>query len=351
MIQKRILSLILALVLLCSLGSALAADSPGSAKNPLISKSYLDSTFRNAVMTGALQNLSDSMRVLEYKLSQAGQVKSGVAFATAMPKSTVSLASGAGFSIISGYGRLSASSGTVLDLTEGTVVSAGEAFKSGHRYLAAENTTATATAVTGMKLALYGSAGLQSSGVGMSFADVPDTVWHFPYVAYAATNKLVNGRSTTAYEPEANLSIAEAIKLAACMHQLHHQGSVTLQNHTDSAVWYQTYVDYATQNGIVSKTYPNYNAAITRSEFVAVFYGALPSAEYPSVNTVGDNKIPDIKLTDTNAQQIYTFYRAGIVNGSDAAGKFLPASNIKRSEVATIVTRMFEKDARVLISL
>lgn len=350
MIQKRILSLVLALVLLCSLGAAFAADSPGSAKNPLISRSYLDTTFRDAVMTGALQNLSDSMRVLEYKLSQAGQAKSGVAYATAMPKATVSMTSGAGFSIIFGSGRLSASSGTVLDLTDGTAVSVGETLKSGHRYLAAENTIATATAVTGMKLALYGSAGVQSSG-RLDFTDVPDTVWHFPYVAYAATNKLVNGRTATTYEPDANLSIAEAIKLAACMHQLHHQGSVTLQNHTDPAAWYKTYVDYAAQNGIVSKTYPNYNAAITRSEFVAVFYGALPSSEYPVVNTVGDNKIPDVKLSNANAQQIYTFYRAGIVNGSDASGNFLPVSNIKRSEVATIVTRMFEKDARVSISL
>lgn len=351
MIKKRIISLLLVLVLLCSLGAAFAADSPGSAKNPLISKSYLDTTFRDAVMAGVLQNLSDSMRVLEYKLSQAGQVKSGVAYATAMPRSSVSLTSGAGFSIISGYGRLSASSGTVLDLTEGTLVSSGEALKSGHRYLAAENTTATATAVTGMKLALYGSAGLQSSGGSLSFKDVPDTVWHFPYVSYAAINKLVNGRTATTYEPEANLSIAEAIKLAACMHQLHHEGSVTLQNHTDPATWYKTYVDYAAQNGIVSKTYPNYNAAITRSEFVAVFHGALPGSEYQAVNTVGDNKIPDVRLSDANAQQIYTFYRAGIVNGSDASGKFLPASNIKRSEVATIVTRMFEKDSRVSISL
>lgn len=350
MIQKRILSLVLTLVLLCSLDFALAADDPGSVKNPLVSKSYVDTTFQNAVMTGALQNLSDSMRVLEYKLSQAGQTKSGVAYATAMPKARVSLAPGAGFSIAFGYGRLSASSGTVLDLTEGTVVAAGETLKSGHRYLAAENTNATATAVTGMKLALYGSVGVQSGG-GLSFVDVPDTVWHFPNVAYAATNKLVNGRSATAYEPEANLSIAEAIKLAACMHQLHHQGSVSLQNHTDPVIWYQTYVDYAAQIGIVSKTYPDYNAAITRSEFVAVFYNALPSAEYPVVNTVGDDKIPDVRLADTNAQQIYAFYRAGLVNGSDASGNFLPTSNIKRSEVATIVTRMFEKDARVSIKL
>lgn len=348
MIKKRILSLLSAAALLCGMGQALAADSPGSAQDPLISKSYIDTTFRAAVLNGPLQNLADSVKVLEFKLSQAGRSKGGLAFATLMPQATASLPTGAGFSIISGYARLSSASGTVLDLTEGISVSPGQALKSGHRYLAAENTTAKTTAVTGMRLALYGSVSIQSSGA-LTFKDVPDNSWFFPHVAYAAHNKLVDGRTALAYEPDANLSIAEAIKLAACIHQIYYQGSVSLKN--GSNLWYQTYVDYAAENGIISKTYPNYNAVITRSEFISIFHAALPASEFPQINTVGDNRIPDVKLSDANASQIYAFYRAGVVNGSDGAGSFFPASNIRRSEVATLVTRMFEKDARVSISL
>ena len=95
----------------------------------------------------------------------------------------------------------------------------------------------------------------------------------------------------------------------------------------------------------------SYDQKISRSEFVAIFYAALPTSEYSQINTVADNKIPDLKLTAANATQIYTFYRAGILTGSDASGTFYPNNNIKRSEVAAILTRMFEADARKSITL
>ena len=45
--------------------------------------------------------------------------------------------------------------------------------------------------------------------------------------------------------------------------------------------------------------------------------------------------------------EVYTLYRAGIVNGSDKEGSFLPGSNIRRCEVAAIVVRMMLPEKRV----
>ena len=61
--------------------------------------------------------------------------------------------------------------------------------------------------------------------------------------------------------------------------------------------------------------------------------------------------IPDVKATDKFAAEIYEFYRAGILTGSDAKGTFHSASTIKRSEAAAILLRMFEASARVSIDL
>ena len=58
-----------------------------------------------------------------------------------------------------------------------------------------------------------------------------------------------------------------------------------------------------------------------------------------------------MKNGDAFASDIYEFYRAGILTGSDAKGTFHPASSIKRSEVATILLRMFDAAARVSIDL
>ena len=47
---------------------------------------------------------------------------------------------------------------------------------------------------------------------------------------------------------------------------------------------------------------------------------------------------------------IYGFYRAGIVTGYED-GSFKPDSNVSRSEVATLVARMFDPGVRKSVSL
>jgi len=57
--------------------------------------------------------------------------------------------------------------------------------------------------------------------------------------------------------------------------------------------------------------------------------------------TLGEGK------TTLREEAIYTFYRAGILNGTDAKGTFNRTGNIKRSEVAAIVVRMMNPEQRV----
>lgn len=91
------------------------------------------------------------------------------------------------------------------------------------------------------------------------------------------------------------------------------------------------------------------NASITRAEFVHIFHGA--ESTYKAINQVADDAIPDVKTGDTFASEIYEFYRAGILTGSDAKGTFHSASSIKRSEVSAILVRMFDTASRQSITL
>ena len=91
------------------------------------------------------------------------------------------------------------------------------------------------------------------------------------------------------------------------------------------------------------------NKAITRSEFVKIFHGAM--SHYSVKNDVADNAIPDVKMDTKNAAEIYEFYRAGILIGSDESGTFYPESVIKRSEAAAILIRMFDLNARQEITM
>lgn len=197
---------------------------------------------------------------------------------------------------------------------------------------------------------LGGAAG----GEVFSFRDVNETDWFYDEVRGAWENDLIDGITATEFRPNETLTVAQAIKLAAALHQMYYQGEVTLTNGTVN--WYDTYVTYALNNGIIDNTIAAYgadkmNSAITRSEFVAIFSKSLEEGCFEGWNEVADNAIPDVKMTDKNADAIYTFYRAGILTGSDAKGTFNPATSIKRSEVAAILVRMYDTSARQAITL
>ena len=186
------------------------------------------------------------------------------------------------------------------------------------------------------------------------FVDVPENAWFYDEVKQAWENDLIDGVTGTLYKPEETLTVAQAIKLAAALHQMYNNGKVTLTNGAPN--WYDSYVRYAVANGIIEAKYDNYNltqmnAPISREEFVHIFHGAMNEKAYYACNHVADNAIPDVKMNDTYASEIYTFYRAGILTGSDAQGTFNPDSSIKRSEVAAILIRMYDANARQAVTL
>lgn len=176
----------------------------------------------------------------------------------------------------------------------------------------------------------------------LPFTDVQEADWFYGDVKTAYETGLVNGKSATEYKPDDNMTYAEAVKLAACMNEYAATGAVTLQN---GDPWYQSYVDYAKEKGIIDKEY-EYNQNATRAGYIEIFANSLPDENLQAQNSVADGSIPDVPMTADYAPSVYKLYRAGILTGVDAAHNCNPDAFIKRSEVAAILTRMMNKDAR-----
>lgn len=184
----------------------------------------------------------------------------------------------------------------------------------------------------------------------LPFLDVNPTDWFYADVLQAWKDGLINGMTATSFEPNGQLSLAQAIKLAAVMHQSSTGTKILLAN--GSPMWYSSYVDYAIANGIIKEgQFTDYERAATRREFAAIFAAALPADKYAAINEIADGRIPDVKEADLYGAEIYKLYRAGILSGNDAAGTFAPESNIKRSEVSAIVNRMMHAEARKSLKL
>ena len=180
------------------------------------------------------------------------------------------------------------------------------------------------------------------------FTDVKTSDWFYGNVKSAYQYGLMVGSSATTFNPAGNVKISEAITIAARMNSVYRTGK---DEFVQGNPWYQTYVDYAKENNIITHDYADYNKAATRAEFAEIFAAALPADALNAINTVDDDAIPDVRSAEKYAASVYLLYRAGILVGSDSLGTFNPTSSIKRSEVATIASRMVDRSLRQSITL
>ena len=179
------------------------------------------------------------------------------------------------------------------------------------------------------------------------FPDVPQE-WYTTYVKATYELGLMQGDDAGLFHPEDGVTLAETAALAARLHQIYQSGSATF---SQGQPWYQVYVDYCRENGILREDFSDYNAKAKRSEFAALLAGALPERALPEINAIADGTIPDVPEDDRRAPEIYRLYRAGVLTGNDAYGTFAPDSEIKRSEVAAVLSRMAYRSLRRTVTL
>ena len=178
------------------------------------------------------------------------------------------------------------------------------------------------------------------------FNDVTESMWYGfngqKVIASAYEYGLMQGAGTAIFNPEGNMTVAEAITIAARIHSIYTTGT---ERFVQGSPWYQVYVDYAVKNGIIAAAdFSNYTKAISRAEMAYIFANALPAAELATQNTV--TALPDVNSATSYEEEIIMLYQAGVLTGSDDKGTFNPQSNISRAEAAAIITRVILPDAR-----
>ena len=180
------------------------------------------------------------------------------------------------------------------------------------------------------------------------FTDVDSNDWFTANVQTVYEYGLMNGKSSTLFGTDSGVTIAETITIASRLHAIYNKGSDQFE--TDS-IWYQAYVDYALQNQIIDQPAADYNVAATRRKFAEILSKALPAKALAEINQIEDDSIPDVGVKDKGADAIYLLYRAGIMVGSDPLGTFHPTANIKRNEVAAVVSRLIDETQRKTVVL
>lgn len=351
--KKFMTVLLLCTLLLTAAVPAFAAA--GSTDDPLISQSYIINTFLPRAFASMQRIREDAVKQLiaDTQTGTSPTVKTVSLHAG----DCLSLGAGQQLTLISGCVNFKVERGTLLNVTAGRSSTGGDA-RQGNRYLlcggSAAAVTATGDAVVSVSVGVSvpGSSGTGEPGSGKCpFIDVAENAWYYADVVSAYRRGLVNGVTADSYQPAGTLTAAQAVKLAACMHQLYHSGSVTLKNSADGRAWYMSYVDYALKNGLMETGFQDYDGVVDRGGFIRLFFRALPESEYPRINLIMDGAIPDVATDAPLAKEVYTFYMAGILTGYAEGDGYLahafgPNSTISRAEVAAIMNRMFDPAMR-----
>ena len=178
------------------------------------------------------------------------------------------------------------------------------------------------------------------------FSDVDESKWYGfndqKVIATAYEYGLMEGTGNGKFTPTGNMTIAQAITVAARVNRIYSTGR---DDFTMGSPWYQVYVDYAiTYNIIYASDYTDYNRPATRAEMANIFAHALPYAEFPEQNTV--NSLPDVSLSVMNYNEILILYKSGVLAGNGPTGTYNPTANVTRAEAAAIISRVILPQTR-----
>ncbi len=178
-----------------------------------------------------------------------------------------------------------------------------------------------------------------------SFSDVKSSDWFYTSVNYVADKGIMQGTSSTTFAPTTSLSRAMGVTL---LYRVAGTPSVSGVNipFTDvqSGQWYTDAVKWAYKNGVVngkSSTVFGTNDNITRAEFATIVNRYSNSMNYKlPVNRT--NFVSDVEAIPSWAfEAVNVMFKAEIINGKDG-GIFDPSANITRAEAAAMIERFMK---------
>lgn len=179
-----------------------------------------------------------------------------------------------------------------------------------------------------------------------TFSDIPSYAWYAPYVKTSFELGLMSG-TYGYYNPSGTITLAQTITIAARIHNSYN-GNAASFTASEGQEWYQPYVTYAYQYGIIDESFKSKNmtANASRLEFAQILANSLPDSVFPEIKSVATGSILDVSSTSAAGKAIYKLYRSGVLTGSED-GKFHPSDSITRAEASAIVARVADSTLRV----
>ena len=183
---------------------------------------------------------------------------------------------------------------------------------------------------------------LVSSVSATEYADVKEADHFYDEVLFASDKGIINGIGNNLYNPQGILTVAEGIKISACINASFYGKEII--PYDNSTHWADAYYDYALENGIIKKTdfvKADFDTAITRDRLFYIFANTLPDSEYIAINEA------ELAPEKTMSDYVEKLFCAGIVIGSENG--FELDNNIIRADSVILISRMCAYSRRQMV--
>lgn len=167
----------------------------------------------------------------------------------------------------------------------------------------------------------------------VNYTDVKESDYFYVEVLFATGKGIINGIGNGEFNPQGILTVAQAIKISACINANHYEKDIEPYDNPNH--WADAYYDYAVENGIIKESdfsRADFDKPITRDKLFYIFANTLPDSEYIEINET------ELAPKKDMADYVEKLFCAGIVVGNENG--FELENNITRADTTILISRM-----------
>ena len=182
----------------------------------------------------------------------------------------------------------------------------------------------------------------------MQFSDVPSGAWYHKDVSSASAAGIIHGVGNGQFNPDGNLTEAEAMTLMANVYAIYNADTDLLAQYranNQGGHWASGIKAYCEYRGLATPFEAEFDTNCTRGKMAFYFARSMDAIVFTPIN---DKKAAPENLDLLGNKDVELLFTSGILVGDE--GGFRLESSITRAETAAIIHRVANLKARVTVT-
>ena len=182
----------------------------------------------------------------------------------------------------------------------------------------------------------------------MQFSDVPSGAWYHKDVSSASAAGIIHGVGNGQFNPDGNLTEAEAMTLMANVYAIYNADTDLLAQYranNQGGHWASGIKAYCEYRGLATPFEAEFDTNCSRGKMAFYFARSMDAIVFTPIN---DKKAAPENLDMLDNRDVELLFTSGILVGDE--GGFRLESSITRAETAAIIHRVANLKARVTVT-